>query len=82
MLRTDSEFTTCEARQGNAQSARPTEEAHALNHSMEQVIKQSVRDLVRWCHNTAQDQHSKANSSCWVFTRTNREQILGRAVTA
>jgi hypothetical protein len=22
----------------------------------------SVRELARWCHNTAQDQHSKANS--------------------
>jgi hypothetical protein len=53
----------------------------ALNHSMEQAIKQSVRELVCWCHNTVQDQHSKANSSCWVFTRSNREQMLGRAVT-
>ena len=53
----------------------------ALNHSMEQAIKQSVRELVCWCHNTVQDQHSKANSSCWVFTRSNRERMLGRPVT-
>jgi hypothetical protein len=55
----------------------PPEEAQALNDSMEQAIKQSMRELARWCHHTAQDQHSKANSSCCVFTRLNREQMLG-----
>jgi hypothetical protein len=38
----------------------PREEA-STESSMGQAIKQSVRELVRWCHNTAQDQHSKAN---------------------
>ena len=46
-----------------------------LNQSMEQAIKLSVRELVRWCHNTARDQHSKASSSYCVFTRPNREKI-------
>ena len=39
---------------------------------MERAIKQSLRGLARWCHNTAQDQHSKANSSCCVFSIESR----------
>jgi len=80
MLRMDSECATCETRQGSAQSAMTQAKKQAVNHSMEQAIKQSVRELACWCHNTVQDQHSKANSSCCVFTRSNREQ-MGRAVT-
>jgi hypothetical protein len=50
MLHTDSECTTCEARQGSAQSAMTPAKKQALNHSMEQAIKQTVvRELVRWC---------------------------------
>ena len=81
MLRMDSECATCETRQGSAQSAMTQAKKQAVNHSMEQAIKQSVRELACWCHNTVQDQHSKANSSCWVFTRSNRERMLGRPVT-
>jgi hypothetical protein len=29
--------------------------------------KQSARELARWCHKTAQDQHSKASGSCSGF---------------
>jgi hypothetical protein len=49
-----------EARQGSAQSAicnGPKAKKQTLDQSMEQATKQSVRELVRWRHNTAQDQH-------------------------
>jgi hypothetical protein len=32
-----------------------------LKQPMKQAIKQPARELARWCHNTAQDQHSKAS---------------------
>ena len=57
----------CEASQGSAQSAIAQAKKQTLNQPKEQAIKQPVHELVRWCHNTAQGQHSKASGSCSVF---------------
>jgi hypothetical protein len=62
---TDSEL--CEASQGSAQSAIAQAKKQTLKQPKEQAIKQPARELARWCHNTAQGQHSKASGSCSVF---------------
>jgi hypothetical protein len=57
----------CEERHGNAQSAIAQAKKQTLEQPMKQAIKkQSVRELAVG-HNTAQDQHSKANGAYSVF---------------
>jgi hypothetical protein len=51
----------CEARQGSAQSAMTQAKRQTLTQWMEPAPKQPARELARWCHNTAQDQDSKAS---------------------
>jgi hypothetical protein len=51
----------CEARRCSAQSAMAQAKKQTLKQPMKQAIKQPARELARWCHNTAQDQHSKAS---------------------
>jgi hypothetical protein len=46
-------------------SAMAQAKKQALQQPMEQAIQQPARELARWCHHTAQDQHSKASG--YVF---------------